>query len=194
MPVTAKRAKELALSLENASSYPHFDRVAFRTPRRTFATLALNGEDLNFMLDAAEQRHFCGLAPHAIEPVAGGWGRMGWTRCELRSIDAATFNAALLAARARTHRDRNDRARRRDADTRAALRTRRESASLSPSSSCYIGSHVCFGSISGQLWGVRFRGRRARREWTRRRAGDPNGRGGHASAATGASGRGRSRQ
>ena len=101
MPVTAKRAKELALGLANTSEYPHFDRIAFRTPRRTFATLALNGEDLNLMLDAAEQKQFCELAPHAVAPVAGGWGRMGWTRCELRAIDAATFKAALLAAHAR---------------------------------------------------------------------------------------------
>lgn len=103
MPVTPKRAKELALSLENASSYPHFDRIAFRTPRRTFATLALSGVDLNIMLDPAEQRHFCELAPQAITPVSGGWGRMGWTRCELRVIDAATFKAALLAAHARAN-------------------------------------------------------------------------------------------
>jgi len=111
MPVTAKRAKELALALENTSSYPHFDRIAFRTPRRTFATLALNGEDLNFMLDAAEQRHFCDLAPHAIAPVAGGWGRMGWTRCELRAIDALTFKAALAAAHVRANAPRPKRAR-----------------------------------------------------------------------------------
>ena len=103
MPVTAKRAKELALSLENTSSYPHFDRVAFRTPRRTFVTLALGGEDLNLMLEPAQQQHFCALAPAAITPVAGGWGRMGWTRCELRAIDAATFKAALLAAHARAN-------------------------------------------------------------------------------------------
>ena len=103
MPVTAKRAKELALSLENSSSYPHFDRIAFRTPRRTFATLALNGEDLNFMLEPAQQLHFCARAPQAISPVSGGWGRMGWTRCELGAIDASTFKAALLAAHARAN-------------------------------------------------------------------------------------------
>lgn len=101
MPVTAKRARELALSLENASSYPHFDRIAFRTPRRTFATLALSGADMNFMFDPAEQAHFCALVPDALTPVSGGWGRMGWTRCELSRIDAATFKAALLAAHAR---------------------------------------------------------------------------------------------
>jgi len=111
MPVTAKRAKELALALEHVSSYPHFDRVAFRTPRRTFATLALSSADLNLMLDAAEQRHFCELVPHAMAPVAGGWGRMGWTSCDLRAIDAATFKAALSAAHARANAPRPKRAR-----------------------------------------------------------------------------------
>ena len=103
MPVTAKRARSLALSLENASSYPHFDRIAFRTPRRTFATLALSGSDLNFMFDLEQQRHFCELAPHAISPVPGGWGRMGATRCELALIDAKTFSLALKAAHARAN-------------------------------------------------------------------------------------------
>ena len=103
MAVSAKRARAQALSLENASAYPHFDRVAFRTPRRTFATLALSGADLNFMFDLEQQRHFCDLAPHAIAPVEGGWGRLGATRCELRLIDAATFTLALKAAHARAN-------------------------------------------------------------------------------------------
>ncbi len=103
MPVTPQRARTLALSLENASSYPHFDRIAFRTPRRTFATLALNGSDLNFMFDLGQQAHFCALAPHAIAPVGGGWGRMGATRCDLKAIDARTFATALKAAHARAN-------------------------------------------------------------------------------------------
>ena len=103
MPVTAKRARELALSLENATEAPHFDRVAFRTPRRIFATLARSGEDLNFMFDHAAQQHFCEAAPDALSPVPGGWGRMGATRCDLKSIDAATFKAALVAAHARAN-------------------------------------------------------------------------------------------
>lgn len=101
MAVTPARAKALALSLANAASYPHFDRIAFRTPRRTFATLALSGADMNFAFDLELQARYCKLAPHAISPVAGGWGRMGFTRCDLKAIDAATFKAALLAAHAR---------------------------------------------------------------------------------------------
>lgn len=101
MPVSPARAKTLALSLPGATSYPHFDRIAFRTPRRTFATLASNGADMNFAFDRELQAHYCELAPHAITPVPGGWGRMGFTRCDLRAVDAATFEDALLAAHAR---------------------------------------------------------------------------------------------
>ena len=103
MAVTPKRARELALSLENATEAPHFDRVAFRTPRRIFATLARSGTDMNFMFDHAQQAHFCALAPHAIAPVPGGWGRMGATSCDLAAIDAKTFSAALKAAHARAN-------------------------------------------------------------------------------------------
>jgi hypothetical protein len=100
MAVTAKRARTLALSLDGATSYPHFDRLAFRLPRRTFATLSLDGSDMNLLFDLEQQARFCERAPHAIAPVAGGWGRMGWTRCDLKQIDAATFTAALEAAHA----------------------------------------------------------------------------------------------
>lgn len=98
MAVTKQRAQELALALENTSAAPHFDRVAFRTPRRIFATLARNGADMNFRFDHVQQAHFCELAAHAIAPVAGGWGRMGWTSCDLAAIDSKTFRAALKAA------------------------------------------------------------------------------------------------
>ena len=98
MAVTPKRARELALALENVTDAPHFDRVAFRTPRRIFATLARSGSDLNFMFDRALQAQFCTLASEAISPVPGGWGRMGATRCDLKKVAAATFIAALEAA------------------------------------------------------------------------------------------------
>jgi hypothetical protein len=98
MTVTPTRVRKLALSLENTSEAPHFDRAAFRTPRKIFATLANSGVDMNFMFDAALQEFYCEQAPHAISPVTGGWGRMGATRCELGKIDEATFFSALKAA------------------------------------------------------------------------------------------------
>lgn len=100
MSVTAARARALALSLPGTTTYPHFDRLAFRLPRRTFATLGLDSADMNLMFDHEHQEKFCERAPQAIAPVAGGWGRMGWTRCDLKQIDSATLKAALEAAHA----------------------------------------------------------------------------------------------
>ena len=101
MAVTAARARELALALPETSEVPHFDRAAFRTPRRMFATLAGDGTNLNFMFDAMLQEHYCAMAPDAFAPVPGGWGRMGATRCDLKKVDLASFRSALAAAHAR---------------------------------------------------------------------------------------------
>jgi hypothetical protein len=100
MPVTPARARALALALPDASERPHFDRTAFRTPRKTFATLAGDGSDINLMFDHALQEHYCEMAPEAFAPVPGGWGRMGATRCDLKRVTAATLTSALQAAHA----------------------------------------------------------------------------------------------
>ncbi len=100
MAVTKARARALALSLADASEAPHFDRIAFRTPRKIFATLASSGADINLMFDADTQSFFCEQAPEAAAPVPGGWGRMGATRFDLKQADEATLLSALKAAHA----------------------------------------------------------------------------------------------
>lgn len=100
MTVSPARAKALALSLEGASERPHFDRTALRTPRKTFATLAGDGSDINLMFDPTLRDFFCEQAPDAFSPVPGGWGRMGATRCDLQAVDEATLVSALKAAHA----------------------------------------------------------------------------------------------
>ena len=119
MAVTPKRARELSLALENASAAPHFDRLAFRTPRRIFATLARTGDDMNFMFDPALQKQFCASAPEAMAPVPGGWGRLGATRCDLKKVDVAEFIAALEAAHARANAPRSKARTARAAKTRS---------------------------------------------------------------------------
>ncbi|HVY85643.1 MAG TPA: MmcQ/YjbR family DNA-binding protein [Caulobacterales bacterium] len=100
MVVAPARARELALSLADASEAPHFNRTAFRTPRKMFATLADDGSDINLMFDAAHQELYCEQAPKAFAPVPGGWGKMGATRCDLKAVDAKTLLSALKAAHA----------------------------------------------------------------------------------------------
>jgi hypothetical protein len=97
MAVAPDRAREMALALPDAGEAPHFDRMAFRTPRKIFATLGAN-DDLNLMFDPDLRVFYCEQAPEAFTPVPGGWGRNGATRCDLRRVDEATLGSALLAA------------------------------------------------------------------------------------------------
>ncbi len=96
--MTGSAFKKLALSFAGTEARPHFDRTAFRTTRKTFATLAADGKDANVMLDADAQDAFCNLHPTWARPVAGGWGRMGWTTLLLAKADAAEVKKLLADA------------------------------------------------------------------------------------------------
>ena len=109
MALSAARARKLLLRFDDASQAPHFDRVAFRTPRRIFATLAGDGRDVNFMFDPLDQETFCEMAPQVLSPVPGGWGRMGATRCARKEAGEALFLAASEAAHARASQPRSSR-------------------------------------------------------------------------------------
>lgn len=98
MAVDPERARGMALALPNASEAPHFHRVAFRTPRKTFATLDAVAGDINLMFDPELRDFYCEHAPDAFSPLPGGWGRMGMTRCDLRIVDERTLSSALQAA------------------------------------------------------------------------------------------------
>jgi hypothetical protein len=100
MAVDPARARELALALPAASEAPHFDRLAFRTPRKIFATLGAGGGDLNLAYNPDLRDFWCEHAPHAFAPVPGGWGRKGATRCDLSRVDEPTLASALRAAHA----------------------------------------------------------------------------------------------
>ena len=96
--VDPARVRELALALAGAAEAPHFHRLAFRTPRKAFATLDASARDLNLLFDPDLRDFYCQQAPHAFSPVPGGWGRMGATRCDLEQVDEATLTSALHAA------------------------------------------------------------------------------------------------
>lgn len=98
--VTAERTTELALSLPDASAAPHFDRTAFRVPRRIFATLGPGGRDLNLRLDPEIQAAVIEARPGAFAAIPGGWGRQGWTRCDLEAVAEPDLVRALGEAHA----------------------------------------------------------------------------------------------
>lgn len=101
MGVSAGRARELALSLPDATEAPHFHLVAFSTPRKIFATMDEAIPRMNLMFDHDLRDFYIEQAPDAFSPVPGGWGRNGATLCDLRTVDEATLVSALQAAHLR---------------------------------------------------------------------------------------------
>jgi hypothetical protein len=99
--ISAARFRDLALSLEGATEVPHFDRAAFRTKRRIFATLPPDGQSANLLLDLDLQEAVCDALPDAFSPVPGGWGRMGYTTVSLRAVTEADLTRVLAEAHAR---------------------------------------------------------------------------------------------
>lgn len=100
MAVTKAHVRKLALALEGAMEVVHIDRPAFRTKRKMFATLPPDEQVVNLMFDLPTQEFFLEQAPGVIEPLPGGWGRMGMSRCDLKAADEALVHSALKAAHA----------------------------------------------------------------------------------------------
>lgn len=100
MAVSKARVRALALALEGASEVVHVDRPAFPTTRKIFATLPPDEQAVNLMFDPPTQEFFVEQAPKAIQPLPGGWGRMGMARCDLKAADEALVHSALKAAHA----------------------------------------------------------------------------------------------
>jgi hypothetical protein len=106
--------RRLALSLEGASCAPHFDRTAFKV-ERIFATMAADRLTANIKLSADGQELKCLTAPDAFKPVAGAWGKQGWTTVTLAALSRDELDAALRVAwqnaspRKRTNRPRKSR-------------------------------------------------------------------------------------
>ena len=98
--VTAARFKQLCLSLAGTSEVPHFERLAYRTPRKMFATLPPDGRTANLLLVPELQAAVVEALPHAFQPVEGGWGRMGYTTVDLAKVDEDELGRVLRESHA----------------------------------------------------------------------------------------------
>ena len=94
---TGADLRRIALSLDGTTEAPHFDRAAFRVAR-IYVTLAADGRSANFKFAPPDQEFKCMLAPAAFRPVAGGWGRQGWTTATLAELSRPELKDALEIA------------------------------------------------------------------------------------------------
>ncbi|CAN7307824.1 MmcQ/YjbR family DNA-binding protein [Neorhizobium sp. LjRoot104] len=93
----ADMLRSLALSLEETSEAPHFDRAAFKV-RRIYVTLAADGLTANFKFTPDEQQIKCEMLPDAFLPVPNAWGRQGWTTAVLSELQETDLRDALETA------------------------------------------------------------------------------------------------
>ena len=97
--MTAADFRRIALSFDGAEEGSHMGAVDFRVGRRVFATLASVKDGFgNLMLTPDVQAEFVNEAPGVFLPVAGGWGRMGFTHIRLAKANRDVLTGALHTA------------------------------------------------------------------------------------------------
>jgi len=91
--------RRIALSFDGAEEGSHMGALDFRVGRRVFATLASVKDGFgNLMLTPDVQAEFVNEAPDVFVPVAGGWGRMGFTHIRLAKANRDVLTGALHTA------------------------------------------------------------------------------------------------
>lgn len=98
--LAAADLEKLCLACTDVVAVSHVDRVAFRTKRRIFCTVAPDGTTANLLLAPEQQHLMCGAAPAAFSPVAGSWGQQGWTTMRLAVVDERLARSAVMGAHA----------------------------------------------------------------------------------------------
>jgi hypothetical protein len=89
----------LAMSLPEAEASSHMGNADIRVRGKIFAGPgeARDGAAI-IKLTAEQQEMLCEAEPDVFRPVDGWWGRKGWTRLIVETVDEATAASALWMA------------------------------------------------------------------------------------------------
>ncbi|MBL7857746.1 MAG: MmcQ/YjbR family DNA-binding protein [Cyclobacteriaceae bacterium] len=93
--VTPAEAIAWALELPEAEQQPHVNKTSFRVRKRIFATLDMVTQHLVVKLNEVDQSIFTAGNATVIYPVAGAWGKKGWTQIELSKVRKSICHDAL---------------------------------------------------------------------------------------------------
>lgn len=97
--MTPAAFRRLALQLPEAVEGSHQGTADFRVRGKVFATLGNPDAAWPVVkLTPGEQEVRVLAEPGLFEPVAGAWGRQGYTKLRLACLDATTAREALRAA------------------------------------------------------------------------------------------------
>jgi hypothetical protein len=90
--------EQMALALPGVISAPHFDKIAFKTRKRIFLTLAPRSGTMSARLTAIEQDIFLTAFPGHCHAATGQWGRDGWTVFQCTQLDEETITDVVMRA------------------------------------------------------------------------------------------------
>lgn len=90
--------RKIVANMDDVSEAPHFDRIAFKTNKKIFATLSEKDELCCVMLDPKEQSVFCSFKKEVIYPVPNKWGDKGATYINLKKVPVSLLKDALTVA------------------------------------------------------------------------------------------------
>lgn len=96
--MTAAEFRAVALALPEAKEDEHMGHPDFRVRKKIFATLAPDATWGMVKLTPPQQKSFVWAEPTVFEPMAGVWGRKGYTKVCLAAADERTVRQALAAA------------------------------------------------------------------------------------------------
>jgi hypothetical protein len=90
--------RALALLLPEVIEGAHMGHPDFRVGGKIFATLWIDEDRVVVKLTPEVQAVLTEAEPTVFEPIAGSWGRRGWTNVDLVEADEETLRSALMAA------------------------------------------------------------------------------------------------
>ena len=96
--VSIETFSQLALSFEQVTEEPHFQKTSFRIKKKIFATLDTKAQKAVLKLSEIDQSVFCAFDKAVIYPVSGSWGKQGWTVIELKKVKKTMLRDALTCA------------------------------------------------------------------------------------------------
>jgi hypothetical protein len=97
--LTEADVRRIALALPETHEAPHFEAASFRVHKKIFCTLG-EGKDGGIVLKFTpeDQQNLAQDDSSAIKPVAGYWGRSGWTNVRFAEMDEARLASLMRLA------------------------------------------------------------------------------------------------
>ncbi|TLV03237.1 MmcQ/YjbR family DNA-binding protein [Dyadobacter luticola] len=96
--VSIEEFRNIALSFQETTEAPHFDKAAFRVGKKIFATLDEKAARASLKLSPIDQEVFGLHDKSVIYPVPNKWGKQGWTLVELNQVREDMLRDALTSA------------------------------------------------------------------------------------------------